>query len=156
MNMFKHTFLYRLFKADKLLFAAISLYILGVLYYTRWQREEFPFFLYGMYSLKELPQQTYTAYAIELDSQQVKYSKLRDAQRELINSTLTQVVPMIDSGRIKEQDLALYKSWLMNYTADMRLLGDNKMHVYKLTCNYDEHGHAGILKKELVYTYGEE
>ena len=154
--MLKNTFLYRLFKADKLLFGFISLYIFGVMYYALRQREEFPFFLYGMYSLKELPQQTYTAYAIEMDSQQIRYSKLRDAQRELINSTLTQVVPMIDSGRIKEQDLALYKSWLMNYTADMRLLGDNKMHVYKLTCNYVGHGHVNILRKEPVYTYGEE
>ncbi|MDB5283589.1 MAG: hypothetical protein JWO06_2664 [Bacteroidota bacterium] len=154
--MFKNTFLYRLFSADKLLFGIIIVYALGVMYYSFRQREEFPFLLYGMYSLKEPAQQTYTTYSIVLDSQEIRYSKLRDAQRELINSTLTQAIPMMESGKMSREDSAAFKTWLMNYTADMRMVGDNKMHVYRLTCNYNQQGHVSVLKKEEVYTYGEE
>ena len=50
MEIFKNTFLFKLFRADKILFAVIAFYILAVLYYVSRQREEFPFFLYGMYA----------------------------------------------------------------------------------------------------------
>jgi hypothetical protein len=45
----------------------------GVLYYASRQREEFPFFLYGMYSLNELPQQNYYTYSITIGDQEIKY-----------------------------------------------------------------------------------
>jgi hypothetical protein len=151
--MLKKTFLYRLFKADKLFFGLVGLYILGVLYHALRQREEFPFLLYGMYSLKESSQPNYTAYSIVLDSQEIRYAKLRDAQRELITSTLSQTVPMMEEGKLSAEQTSKYETWLMNYTADMRMAGDNLMHVYRLTCAYDDKGRAKVLKKELVYTY---
>jgi hypothetical protein len=146
-------FLYRLFKADKLLFACICLYILGVLYYALRQREEFPFLLYGMYSLKEEPKSTYTTYSIELAGQEIKYAKLRSTQRELITSTITHAMPMIEEGKITKEDELKLKKWLMDYCGDVRLTGQNKMDIYRLTCNYDYAGNIRVLKKDLVLSY---
>src|ERR1039457_5538063 len=134
----QNTFVFRLLQRDKLMFACIGLYMLGILYYVSRQREEFPFLLYGMYSLKELPDSTYTAYSITVDGLDIRYAKLRDAQRELIASTLEHAVPLIESGKMDTADEVKFKSWLMKYCLDMRMSGDSKMSVFKLTCNYDE------------------
>jgi hypothetical protein len=74
----------------------------------------------------------------------------------LITSTLAHAVPLIESGKMDTADVIKFKSWLMKYCLDMRMSGDSKMSVYKLTCNYDELGHVRILRKDLVYTYGTE
>ena len=153
MGLLKNTFLFKLFSKDKLLFAVIVAYMLGVLYYASLQREEFPFFLYGMYSLKEAPKDTYSTYSIEVDEQQIKYSKLRNSQRELISSTMGHAIPLITAGKLSTTDETRFKTWLMNYCLDMRLVGDSKMDIYKLTCGYDSVGQVKILKKDLIYTY---
>jgi len=41
----------------------------------------------------------------------------------------------------------------MNYCLDMRLVGDSKMDIYKLTCSYDAAGKIKVLKKDLIYSY---
>lgn len=151
--MLKKTYLYRLFATDKILFAVISVYILGVMWFALRQHEEFPFFLYGMYSLKEPPQKEYVAYQIVFDTTQIRYAKLRDAQRELINSSLVHAVPILENGQLSEKDAGLFKTWLMNYTSDMRLLADNKMQVLKVNCSYDSTNRLQVLKKEVVYTH---
>jgi hypothetical protein len=146
-------FLYKLLKADKALFVAVCLYLLGILYYAVHQREEFPFLLYGMYSLKEEPKSSYMTYSIELEGQEIKYAKLRSVQREMISSTLNLAIPLIEKGKIDSIDELKLKKWLMDYSGDMRLLGQNKMDVYRLTCNYNEAGKIQVLKKQLIYTY---
>jgi len=153
MERIKNTFLFRVFEKDKLLFGVIALYMLGVSYYMLRQREEFPFFLYGMYSLKEKPQETYSTYSINVDDQEIKYGKLRDAQRELITSTLDNAVPLLVEHKLSAADENKFKSWLMKYCLDMRLTSDSKMDIFKLTCNYDAAGQVKVLKKELVYSY---
>ena len=153
MESLKNTFLFRLFRHDKLLFAVISIYMLGLFYYALRQREEFPFLLYGMYSLKEKPHETYTAYSIKVDDTEIKYSKLRDSQRELITSTLENAEPLLAQGKLSSVDENKFKKWLMNYCLDMRMPNDSKMDVFKLSCNYDSAGQIKILKKELVYSY---
>jgi hypothetical protein len=125
----------------------------GVFYHVLKQREEFPFFLYGMYSLKEKPQDTYIAYTIKVDDTEIKYSKLRDSQRELITSTLGNAVPLMEEGKLSAQEVSRFKNWLMNYCMDMRMTSDSKMDVFKLSCNYDSAGQIKVLKKELVYSY---
>ena len=149
----KKLFLYRLFKADKILFTVICVYILGILYYASRQREEFPFLLYGMYSLKEAPQPSYTTYSVELAGQEIKFVKLRSTQRELIISTIEHAIPLLENGKIAKEDDLKLKKWLMDYCGDVRLLGQNKMDIYRLTCNYDETGKIKVLKKELVLSY---
>jgi len=153
MEFLKNTFLVRLFNKDKLLFGLIAVYILGVLYYVSRQREEFPFLLYGMYSLKEKPRETYSTYSIQVDDQEIKYGKLRDSQRELITSTLDNAIPLIVDRKLSAEDETKFKAWLMNYCMDMRMAGDSKMDIYKLTCDYDSSGQVKVLKKELVYSY---
>ena len=153
MDWIKNTFLFRLFDKDKLLFAIIAIYMTGVLYHALRQREEFPFFLYGMYSLKEKPKDAYVAYSIKVDDTEIKFAKLRDAQRELITTTLDNAVPLLESGKLSKTDENKFKSWLMNYCLDMRMPSDSKMDVFKLSCNYDSAGQIKILKKELVYSY---
>jgi len=152
-NFLKNTFLFRLFGKDKLLFAVIAIYITGVLYYTLRQREEFPFLLYGMYSLKEPGKDRYTTYSVEVDEMEIRYGKLRDAQRELITTTMENAIPLLQQGKLSNADAANFKAWLMRYCLDMRLSGDNKMNIYKLTCAYNDKGQAKILNKELVYSY---
>lgn len=149
----KKLFLYRLFKADRVLFTVICVYILGILYYVSWQREEFPFLLYGMYSLKEEPKPTYTAYSVELAGQEIKYAKLRSTQRELIISTIEHAIPMLENGKIGKEDELKLKKWLMDYCGDVRLMGQNKMDIYRLTCKYGDIGNIQVLKKELVLSY---
>jgi hypothetical protein len=153
MDFLKNTFLFRLFRQDKLLFTGIAIYMAGVSYYALRQREEFPFFLYGMYSLKEKPQDSYTAYSIKVDDTEIKYSKLRDAQRELITSTVDHAAPLLAQGKLSKEDESKFKSWLMNYCLDMRMTSDSRMDVIKLSCNYDSVGQIKVLKKELVYSY---
>jgi len=156
MNLLKNTFLFRLYRADKLLFSACILYMLGIGYYALKQREEFPFLLYGMYSLKEKPQPVYSTYSITGGGQEIKYAKLRDAQRELISSTLTNAVPLMDSGTLSPEKAIQYKQWLMNYCFDVRMTGENAMTVYRLNCNYDKDGKINVLTKQTVYTYAAE
>jgi hypothetical protein len=153
MEFLKNTFLFRVFSKDKLLFGVIAVWMMGTLYYALRQREEFPFLLYGMYSLKEAPQETYTTYSIRVDDQEIKYSKLRNAQRELISSTMSHAVPLITEGKLKGEDEERFKMWLMNYCLDMRLVGDSKMEIYKLTCSYDAAGQVKVLNKDLIYSY---
>ncbi|HWB63594.1 MAG TPA: hypothetical protein VG603_08810 [Chitinophagales bacterium] len=156
MELIKNTWFGQLYANSKWLFALVCIYGLGILYYAAHQREEFPFLLYGMYSLKVGPSPTYTAYSIELGEQEIKYIKLRDAQREMIGSNLEHAMPMIEDGTMSADEQAAFKKWLMNYCNDMRISGDNKMNVYKLTCYYDETGKVHVLKKELVLTYATE
>jgi len=153
MEFLKNTFLFRLFRQDKLLFTVIIIYMACVFYHVLKQREEFPFFLYGMYSLKEKPQDTYTAYSIKVDDTEIKYSKLRDAQRELITSTVDHAAPLLAEGKLSKEDENKFKVWLMNYCLDMRMTSDSRMDVIKLSCNYDSAGQVKILTKEPVYSY---
>ena len=153
MEFLKNTFLFRLFSKEKLLFAVIAIYMTGVLYYALRQREEFPFLLYGMYSLREPAKDTYTTYSVEVDGMEIRYGKLRDAQRELITTTMDNALPLIEAGKLSSEDEANFKAWLMRYCLDMRLSGDNKMNIFKLTCAYDDKAQIKILKKELVYSY---
>lgn len=152
-KMGENSFLKKLYRTDKVLFAALCLYVLGVLYYAAHQREEFPFLLYGMYSLREEPRQTYFAYSIEIAGQEIKYVKLRNTQRELINSTLDHAMPLIENHQMSDDDKLKLEKWLMAYCGDVRLTGQNKMDIYKLTCNYTDKGKVQVLKKDLVLSY---
>ena len=153
MELLKNTFLFRLFARDKLLFGVMVIYMAGVLYYALRQREEFPFLLYGMYSLKEKPLETYSTYSIWVDGQEIKYARLRNSQRELISTTVAHAIPLVLDGKLSSEDEAKFKAWLMNYCLDMRLVGDSKMDIYKLTCGYDPTGQVKVLKKDLIYSY---
>jgi hypothetical protein len=156
MRKYDQLYLVRLYKEERKVFALVIVFIMGTLYcifncntflFTK-RCEEFPFLLFGMYSLREEPQQTYTTYSLVIDGKEVNYSRLKDSQRELILSPLSHLSSSIDSADFKR-----YKEWLFRYSVDMRGLETNRMDVYKLTCAYRANGTPEILKKELVYTY---
>lgn len=161
MEILKSTYLYRLFTTDKKLFALVSIYIACVLFcifncltfLVSKRCEEFPFLLYGMYSLREEPQQTYTTYSFVIDGKEVNYSKLKDSQRELITSPLIHAIPLMDSTDANTEKVNRFKEWLFRYSVDMRGLETNKMDVYQLTCAYNENGNPQVIKKELLYKY---
>lgn len=150
------TFLYRLFKADKLLFAIGVIFILSTCYCAIRRTEQFPFLLYGMYSVKVPPEPAYYAYSITIGGQEIKYAKLRDAQRELISTTLENTLELIDSGKISKEDEIKFKNWLMDYCIDRRMTGENMMDIYRLTCTYDNQGRIKVTDKKLVYSYAVE
>ncbi|MES2621498.1 MAG: hypothetical protein V4615_11665 [Bacteroidota bacterium] len=161
MEILKNTFLLRLFKTDKKLFVVILFFIVGTMYcivncntflFTR-RCEEFPFLLYGMYSLPEETQETYTTYSFVIDGKEVNYAKLKDSQRELITSPLLHAFPLMDSTGANKEKINKLKQWLFRYSVDMRGLETNAMDVYKLTCAYNKNGLPEVLKKELLYTY---
>jgi hypothetical protein len=149
------TYLIRLFHVDKKLFSIVALYVIGILYciincntYLFAKRcEEFPFLLYGMYSLPEKNAETYTTYSIVIDGKEVNYSRLKDSQRELILSSLAHL-NFGDTLQTKQ-----YMEWLFRYAVDMRGLETNRMDVYKLTCSYQEDGSPKLQRKDLLYTY---
>ncbi len=149
----KETYLFRLFRADKILFGLLLAYALGIACFALRQREEFPFLLYGMYSLKEQPKDTYTSYSITLAGQEVRYAKLRDSQKEMVTSSMQHFIELLEAGKVDSATALKFEKWLMNYCMDMRMTGENVMNVYRLTCKYNSNGRPDIIKKDLVYSY---
>ncbi len=141
----KNTFIYKAFHTDKKLFAVFVLYTLGLLYFALKQREEFPFLLFGMYSLKEETKPSYITYQIAVDGKLLETTKLKDAKAELITSPLSHIA----SSQNHESDssnLAIYASWLLKYVGD-----GNSVAIHKLTCSFKSNGEPIVTNKELIY-----
>ena len=146
MNFPGNTFLYRVFQSDKKLFVVFTVYVLGVLYFALRQREEFPFLLYGMYSLKEESKPLYITYQIAIDGKILETTKLKDAKSELITSSLVHIAASIKTGEANNSDLAEYAKWLLKYVGEGNFLG-----IYELTCRYNNNGEPLVVKRELIY-----
>ena len=116
MEKLSNSFLFRLYRTDKKLFVLIVVYCLGVLFFALKQREEFPFLLYGMYSLKENPQESYITYQISVNSKPLIYSNFKDAQTELISSRLAHKAEIFRVRKDIEADA--YIHWLSEYAAN--------------------------------------
>lgn len=81
----QNTFLYITYRDFKLLFAIVVVWAVGTLWYALHSHEEFPFLLFGMYSLKQEAKPEYTQYAlITDDGKEFIYANLKDPQRELL------------------------------------------------------------------------
>jgi hypothetical protein len=140
----KNSFLFRLYVEFKLLFVVMMIWIVGTLWFAMKSREEFPFLLFGMYSLQEEPKEEYITYSIVVNGKEMIYQNLPDAKQELIESSLSHAVtlktnPLANSGFI---------NWLKAYTAD-----GEPVEIYKLTCLYSEEGKPEIKKRELIYPH---
>ena len=85
MDLLKNTFLFRVYREFKLLFVMLIVFMVGTLWFALKSREEFPFLLFGMYSLKEEAQEEYIAYSIVVDGNEIIYKSMSDAQRELVS-----------------------------------------------------------------------
>jgi hypothetical protein len=135
-----------LYSDFKLLFAVAVILILGTTYFALKSREEFPFLLFGMYSLKEQSQDEYIAYSIVVDGKELIYGNMRDAEVELVETSLNNAVSL------KSNPLATtaFTNWLKSYTADCKAV-----EIYKLTCLYVVEGKPLIKKRELIYPHGQ-
>lgn len=149
----KNTWLGRMWQTEKLMFVGVLIYLGGVAWFALHQREEFPFFLYGMYSLKEEPQPEYVNYEITAAGQQLQYTTLWDAQKELITSTLAKGLNAEQTGNLSPAQSQKLREWMFRYIADMRLIEDNTLKVDKLTCRYDSLGNPVVVERKTVIDY---
>ena len=143
MEILRNTFLFKVYREFKLLFVVVIVFMVGTLWFALKSREEFPFLLFGMYSLKEEAQEEYIAYSIVVDDNEIVYKNMNDAQRELVSTALSNTVaiknPLSNTG---------FANWLKRYTAD-----NKPMEIYKLTCLYLLNGKPQIKKRELIYPH---
>lgn len=135
-------YLFHLFKEFKLLFVVVLVMIMGTLWFALKSHEEFPFMLFGMYSLREEPQQEYIAYSIIVNGKEMVYQNLPDAQRELVATSLANAAslntnPLANTG---------FVNWLGSYAAK-----GEPIEIYKLSCLYTAEGKPQITKRELIY-----
>ena len=92
MKTLENAFLFRLYREFKLLFGIAVVFLFGTLWFALKSHEEFPFLLFGMYSLKEETQEEYLAYSIVVDGEEIVYRNMNDAQHELIATSLSNTV----------------------------------------------------------------
>ncbi len=140
------SFLFRLYRDFKFMFFVVLIWAVCTLWFALKSHEEFPFLLFGMYSLKEEEQQEYIAYSVVVDKQEVIYGDLGDTRRELVNTTLAHAAnlpgnPLADAKFIK---------WYKRYTA-----GGKPLEIYRLTCLYSKTGEPLIKKRQILYPYDE-
>ena len=140
----KNNFLYRIYHTFKLLFVVALVFIVGTIWFSLKSHEEFPFLLFGMYSLKETPQDEYVSYSIVIDGKEMVYKNMNDAQHELVTTSLSNSI----SANANPLTTVHFLNWLKNYTAHCK-----PMEIYKLTCLYSPEGIPLIKKRELIYPY---
>lgn len=155
MNRWKDTFLTRLFRTDKAVFVVVMIYLAGIAYGWRLDREEFPFLLYGMYSLKEEPKKSYNTYLIEANGKEIQQHWLLNPKKELMITTTAHVMELLDGG-MSEKNNSAFGKWLVSYGARGEERTKKEMKVYQVSCRYDEKGKASVTSKEMVYSYEEE
>lgn len=150
----QNTYLAKLYRADKGLFAVVLVLILGTLYGVRYSREEFPFLLYGMYSLKEEPQQSYTTYRFVVDSMELPYTDFLDPKKELIAEPLKSGAIQYQEGKFTESKMVELTDWLYRlYYTPWESDKHYRQEIYKLNCVYNSTGRPYVVKKELVYSH---
>lgn len=146
----ERTYFGQLYRADKLLFGVLVLYVLGMCFFALRQREEFPFLLYGMYSLKETEQpETISTLELIVANDTLQLSSLRDPQRELIATTIEHAISN-DLDSLQKQQL---QAWIFRYVADMRMVASNTMQVHQLTASVDAQGKIGAVQRKIIYDY---
>ena len=119
--------------------------ILGTTYFAAKSKEEFPFLLYGMYSLKEKGQGEYISYSLVADGKPITAAAQKDATHELTTSFCDRALPLAHDGNISEHDLIRMREWLMRY------LQAKQLNVYAQRCVYDKEGKPQIVQRELLF-----
>ncbi len=152
-NFLENTYLGRVFKADKVLFAVIMPLVLLTLFNAVRRSEQFPGLLYGMYSQKESALPDYTTYELYIAGQRVDYLKLWDINKELINTPLSEMAEAHEQGKISNEQWVKFQQWLFSYCADMRFVTDNTLKIYKVTVAYLPDGKLKTIKRELIADY---
>lgn len=150
-KLLEQLYLVKLYRHSIMLFATVVFYILCVLAGCAFSHEEFPVFLFGMYSMKETEQTEYETYSITAGGQEVVYDNLFDAQREVITSPLYHL-----AANTSHQNVSQLSKWLFAYIADMRLVENNTMQIQKITCRYNSSGKPVVMRKETIINFSSE
>lgn len=151
-KLINNTYLGSVLKENRALFILMAAYVLGILYFAARQREEFPFLLYGMYSLKENAQPEYIAYTISIGDKEISYDELPDSKKELVTVPLANALAAQERFEMDGMALVKLQAWLYEYTGAKEQGG--KMTINKLTCKYGADGRPIIINKETIGIYG--
>jgi hypothetical protein len=181
-NMRQDTFMHRLWRDDRLLFWAITSFILAELFFTLIKLETTPFFLFGMYSQPQAAAASYPVYRISIDTQIVRSQAFYDSQREIIYNTISgyedlkqhhfhdpmqdiimrKMTPSLRPNHYTDllnsatMDTP-YQRWLLQYIADMRVIHNPIIRVTKQQVAYTPAGHLLILPTtDTLFTYRDE
>ena len=147
------TYLFRLYRNDKLLFALLSLFIVFTAIGARFSHEEFPIFLFGMYSAEEKRADVYFTYEIATDGKKLDASTLGDAQRELLFTTLAHVRDLHAQQKITNDDWLKFQQWFFRYSAE-HLPPHKVLQVYQLSCAYQSNGSPEIQERKTLFENG--
>jgi len=86
----KSWYLIRVFKSSWLLGVCILIFILGEIFFNVKRIQNFPFFIYDMYSRPQQAQSIYEVYSIYCNGKLFDYTKLGDYQEGILIQTLRQ------------------------------------------------------------------
>ncbi|HLP52603.1 MAG TPA: hypothetical protein VK154_17060 [Chitinophagales bacterium] len=141
MNIIQNTFIYKAYREFKLLFAIVGVWAIGTLWFALHSREEFPFLLFGMYSLKEEARSEYETYSVVVDGKELVYADYRDARRELLVSAV--------SNNAARNTLAAerFQLWVKQTT------GGKPFEIVKRKYSYNDKGQPVNTYTQIVYPY---
>ena len=165
MNFLSRTFLFRLFYKDKFLFGGFVCFIICQAFFTYKGVETFPILHYGMYSSICDAKRAYTVYEIAVDGVKVPSAHFFDSQREIVFNTIAAydrlkadsfhdpfalvIHKRFAGATANKLDVRLlnnaamdtpYQKWLLQYIADMRMVKNPIIDVYKNQVSYLPNG----------------
>lgn len=147
----KNTYLFRLYTQFKALFVVVCMFIGGTLWFAFHSHEEFPFLLYGMYSLPESANDTCEWYSIELFGREITYEDFPDTKRELITSPLYHY----NSEKPTNITPTEFYGWLFFYLQKTVSLEGPQIKVNQYLYRYNKQGRPILLSKKVVYDANE-
>ena len=147
MKALSNTYLFQLYQHFKALFVAVLILFTGTAWFALHSREEFPFMLYGMYSLKETAPQQYISYSIFIHGREIIYSNYPDTGRELITSTVQHYETEQPEGLPAEE----FYGWLLSYINGFGTTDGTDIKAYRNISIYNESGVPRIISQQLLF-----
>lgn len=177
MKHLRETYLFRLFRESKVLFVAVAAFIFLQFFFTFLQRENFPFFHYGMYSSVYQYRDTFDTYQITVSGRQLQGSLWRDHQTQIIwgslgwfdrlkrnhfrdpvamhlkNFTTRSHLPEASvSGILNDSaSAARYPKWLLEYVADMRMITSPEITATRTIVAYQRDGNVKVINTDTIF-----
>ena len=94
----KKTYLYRLFKHDKILGTIVALFCMGTVFFNLIGDQVFPFFVWGMFSKIEHPQVEYEVMEMEIDGEKLNPYDLTDINRNIFTTNLSNYKALVQNN----------------------------------------------------------
>lgn len=168
-------FLKKAYSQNKFLFYVIILFCMGQLFFMYKGVENTPFFLYGMYSAKQFPQEEYPVSIVEIDGKEFNYENLPHASHEMIVASLEHyrsleqtdfqdtIMKTIEKRFGNSENFQIiaqrltndstdripYQQWLKKYLGYVTGDGINELKVYAGYFSYEPR--FRLIRKELLF-----